>query len=200
MTALIIAYPPSGGGNHLKNILCLDKSFGNSGDLDIGKYTSGKREVHSTKGRNVTPLKIEAATRDPHHEYIIHGHFGELATQRDQINNIIDKRFIVMTIDTPRDRHLLNCRQGMLGQKSGHEYYLNEEQFYLYQPYFYQTYFTGIPTSIYTIALNEFWHPDLTQYNIVQRLNTFLNKSIDQEQAQFLHTHWQNNNHIMNFY
>ena len=195
MTALVIAYPPSGGGNHLKNILCLDSSFGNSSDLDIGVYTRGEREVHSTPGRNVSPERVAAAANDPHHEHIIHGHFGELATQRDQINSIIDKKFIVMTIDTDRDRHLLSQRQGRLGQFS-HEYYLNEEQPYLYQSYFYQNYFTGLPENIYTIALNDFWHPDLNEYKIIQQLNTFLNKAVDQQQAQFLHNHWHKNNQI----
>jgi hypothetical protein len=195
MTALVIAYPPSGGGNHLKNILCLDKSFGNSSDLNINVYTQGKREVHSTFGRNVTDERVEAAARDPHNEHIIHGHFGELATQRDQINAIVDKKFILLTIDNDRDRYLLNNRQGRLGQMS-HPYYLDEEQLYLYQSYFYQTYFTGLPENIYTIALNDFWHPDLNEYKIVQRLNTFLNKNVDQEQAQFLHTHWHINNNI----
>ena len=195
MTALVIAYPPSGGGNHLKNILCLDKSFANSNDLDVSVYTRGEREVHSTSGRNVTPERVATAAGDPHHEYIIHGHFGELATQREQINAIVDKKFIIITIDTSRDRYLLNTRQHRLGQMS-HEYYLNEEQLYLYQPYFYQTYFTGLPTNIYTIALNDFWHPDLNKYKIVQQLNTFLNKNVDQEQAQFLHTHWHKNNQV----
>lgn len=195
MTALVIAYPPSGGGNHLKNILCLDKSFGNSSDLNTDVYTNGNREVHSTAGRNITVEKVAVAARDPHHEYIIHGHFGELATQRDQLSSIVDKKFIIITIDTSRDRYLLNQRQRRLGQFS-HEYYLNEEQPYLYQPHFYQTYFTGLPEHIYTIALNDFWHPTLDKYKIVQQLNTFLNKKVDQEQAQILHNHWHANNNI----
>ena len=195
MTALVIAYPPSGGGNHLKNILCLDKSFANSSDLDVNVYTRGEREVHSTSGRNVSIERVTAAAADLHHEHIIHGHFGELATQRDQINSIVDKKFVVITIDTPRDRYLLSIRQNRLGQMS-HEYYLNEEQLYLYQPYFYQTYFTGLPENIYTIALNDFWHHDLNKYKIIQHLNTFLNKNVDQEQAQFLHTHWHKNNQV----
>lgn len=198
MSALVVAYPPSGGGNHLKNILCLDKSFGNSSDLNVEVYTQGDREVHSTSGRNVTLEKVAKVVTDPHQEYIIHGHFGELATYRDQINSIVDKKFIILTIDTVRDRYLLNIRQHRLGQMS-HEYYLNEEQPYLYQPYFYQTYFTGLSQNIYTIALNDFWHPDLNKYNIVQRLNNFLNKTIDAEQAQVLHHHWHINNDI-NYY
>jgi len=194
MAALIIAYPPSGAGNHLKNILCLDRSFGNSSDLNIDVYTRGEREVHSTTGRNVSAERV-AAANDPDLTYIIHGHFGELATQRDQINNIADKKFIIVTIDSDRDRYLLDTRQHRLGQMS-HEYYLNEEQPYLYQPYFYQTYFTGMPENIYTIALNDFWHPDLNEYKIIQGLNAFLNKNIDQEQAQFLHNHWHKNNQV----
>jgi hypothetical protein len=194
MTIVVIAYPPSAGGNHLKNMLCIDPGFANSNDLDRSKYTNGDREVHSTPGRNVQECKITAAQSSAA-DYIIHGHFGELATQRDQINSIVDKKFVVITIDTPRDRYLLSIRQNRLGQMS-HEYYLNEEQLYLYQPYFYQTYFTGLPENIYTIALNDFWHPDLNKYKIVQHLNTFLNKNVDQEQAQFLHTHWHKNNQV----
>jgi hypothetical protein len=194
MTIVVIAYPPSAGGNHLKNMLCIDPGFANSNDLDRSKYTNGDREVHSTPGRNVQECKITAAQSSAA-DYIIHGHFGELATQRDQINSIVDKKFVVITIDTPRDRYLLSIRQNRLGQMS-HEYYLNEEQLYLYQPYFYQTYFTGLPENIYTIALNDFWHHDLNKYKIIQHLNTFLNKNVDQEQAQFLHTHWHKNNQV----
>jgi hypothetical protein len=195
MSALVIAYPPSGGGNHLKNILCLDTSFGNSNDLDIEVYTRGEREVHSTPGRNVRDYRVSNAANDPDRMHIIHGHFGELATQRDSINDIVDKKFIVITIDSDRDRYLLNTRQHRLGQMS-HEYYLHEEQPFLYQSVFYQTYFTGIPENIYTIALNDFWHPNLNEYKIVERLNTFLNKNVDSQQAQFLHTHWHNNNQV----
>jgi hypothetical protein len=197
MTVVVIAYPPSAGGNHLKNMLCIDPNFANSNDLDQTKYTNGDREVHSTPGRNIQEYKITAAENSAS-DYIIHGHFGELAIERNRINAIADKKFIVVTIDTERDRYLLSNRQGRLGQMS-HPYYLDEEQPYLYQPYFYQTYFTGQPENIYTIALNDFWHPDLTAHNIIPGLNTFLNKNVDQEQAQVLHNHWHINNDI-NYY
>jgi hypothetical protein len=194
MTVVVIAYPPAGGGNHLKNILCLDKSFDNSSDLDISKYTSGEREVHSTTGRNMQEHRVneaETATQD----YILHGHFGELAPWRTRINAIEDKKWIIININTVRDRRLLDERQHRLGQW-GHEYYLNEEQPYLYQPEFYQTYFTGRTESVYTISINDLWNPDFEQSKIVHQLNVFLNKNIDQAQAQFLHSHWHTNNHI----
>jgi hypothetical protein len=194
MSAIIIAYPPSGGGNHLKNMLCLDASFANSSDLDRNRYTRGEREVHSTPGRNMQEYRIDQA-ESAEQDYILHGHFGELAPWRNRINAIEDKKWILITIDTNRDRYLLANRQQRLGQW-GHEYYLNEEQFYLYQPEFYQTYFTGRSENIYTIALNDFWHHDLQQYEIIKRLNSFLNKNVDQSQAQFLHNHWHKNNQI----
>ena len=197
MSVIILAYPPSGGGNHLKNILCLDANFANSGDLNRRNYDEGNREVHSTPGRNMQEYRLdEAETAEK--DYILHGHFGELAPWRDRLNAIEDKKWLLISIDTLRDRHLLSNRQQRLGQW-GHEYYLNEEQFYLYQPKFYQTYFTGRPENIYTMALNDFWHPDLQQYKIIDRLNSFLNKNIDVEQAQILHRQWRTNNDI-NYY
>jgi len=194
MSVVIIAYPPSGGGNHLKNILCLDSSFANSSDLDVKKYTSGEREVHSTTGRNMNLDRVVAA-ETVQQDYILHGHFGELAPWRDRINAINNKKWVLLNFDTKRDRYLLNTRQHRLGQFS-HEYYLNEEQPYLYQSEFYQSYFTGSAENIYTMALNDFWNPDFNQSQIIQQLNVFLNKNIDQAQAQVLHSQWHINNDI----
>lgn len=194
MSVVIIAYPPSAGGNHLKNILCLDKSFANSSDLNIDNYTSGNREVHSTTGRNMRLQRVEHAI-ESQQDYILHGHFGELAPWRSQINSIQDKKWILINIDSERDRYLLDIRQHRLGQW-GHEYYLNEEQPYLYQPEFYQSYFTGQRENIYTMVLNDFWNPSLEQSQIIQQLNIFLNKDINVDQAQTLHTHWHVNNNI----
>lgn len=197
MTVVVIAYPPGGGGNHLKNILCLDPSFANSTDLDQSKYTSGEREVHSTPGRNMQEFKIlEAETAAG--DYILHGHVGELAPYRNRINSISNKKWILISIDSSRDQYLLDTRQHRLGQ-FGHEYYLKEEQPYLYQAEFYQSYFTGSAENIYTIALTDFWNSNLAQSQIIQQLNVFLNKNIDQEQAQVLHNHWHINNDI-NYY
>jgi len=194
MTVVVIAYPPSGGGNHLKNMLCLDSSFANSADLDRSNYIEGNREVHSTHGRNIQEYRMHEA-ETTHSDYILHGHFGELAPWRQRINNIANKVWLLINIDLLNDRRLLNIRQNRLGQ-FGHEYYLNEEQPYLYQPEFYQSYFTGSAETIYTIALTDFWNPDLGESKIIQQLNAFLNKNIDQAQAQILHSQWHINNDI----
>ena len=194
MTVVVIVYPPAGGGNHLKNMLCLDASFANSNDLNRQNYVKGNREVHSTPGRNMQEYRMNEA-ESAEQDYILHGHFGELAPWRDRINAIKDKKFVVVSISTERDQYLLDNRQRRLGQW-GHEYYLREEQPYLYQTEFYQTYFTGQPENIYTIALNDVWHPDLKHSQIIQQLNSFLNKHVDVEQAQALHRQWHINNDI----
>jgi len=194
MTVVVIAYPPSAGGNHLKNILCLDRSFANSKDLDQTKYTNGNREVHSTPGRNMQECRVAEAERSDT-DYILHGHFGELAPYRNRINSISNKKWVLISIDSPRDQYLLDNRQHRLGQ-FGHEYYLKEEQPFLYRVEFYQSYFTSSIENIYTIALNDFWNPDLNQSQIIQQLNVFLNKNIDTAQAQVLHSQWHINNDI----
>jgi hypothetical protein len=194
MTVVVIAYPPSAGGNHLKNMLCLDTSFENSSDLDVTKYTSGEREVHSTSGRNMQEDRMQQAETGTG-DYILHGHFGELAPWRSRINSIQNKKFVIISIDTQRDKFLLDQRQHRLGQW-GHEYYLYEEQPFLYTSALYQTYFTSQPENIYTITLNDFWHPNLAHYKIIDQLNSFLNKNIDPNQAQDLHRYWYSNNNI----
>lgn len=194
MSVVFIAYPPSAGGNHLKNMLCLDATFANSNELDQGKYFRGEREVHSTPGRNMQEQKLinaESAVDD----YILHGHFGELAPWAERICSMEDKKFVVITIDTERDQDLLDHRQHRLGQW-GHEYYLREEQPYLYQTAFCQKYFNVQAYNMYTMALTDFWNPDLAQSQIIQQLNSFLNKNIDVEQAQVLHRQWHINNDI----
>jgi hypothetical protein len=139
--------------------------------------------------------RIQAAA-GAEQDYILHGHFGELAPWRTQLNSIANKKWLLISINDVRDRYLLNERQHRLGQ-FGHDYYLNEEQPFLYQPEFYQNYFTGTPESIYTLSIDDFWNPDITK--TINNLNSFLNKSINAEQAQVLHRQWHINNDI-NYY
>ena len=146
--ATVIAYPPSGGGNHLKNLLCLSDAFANSSDLNLEPYKTGNREVHSTAGRNMNQYRMDCALSSSGN-FILHGHFGELAPYRQTINAIQHKRFVIVTIDTPNDRQLLQARQSRLGQQS-HDYYLHEEQYFLYQAQMYTSYFTGTESEIFS--------------------------------------------------
>jgi hypothetical protein len=197
MTVTIIAFPPGAGGNHLKNMLLMDRSFENSYELNLDNYNNGNREVHSAPGRNIQEHKILQA-KNATEDYVLHGHFGELAQYRDQIVSIENKKFILITLDTQRDKFLLGTRQKRLGQHS-HDYYLHEEQEYLYQSKFYQIYFTTVLSNIYTIPVNEYWHPNLFHYGVLNRVNTFLNKNINVSEAQVLHNRWHINNDI-NYY
>ena len=198
MQATIIAYPPSGGGNHLKNLLCLSNVFANSSDLDLEPYETGNREVHSTSGRNMNKYRMADALASTG-DFILHGHFGELAPYRESINNIHNKKFVVVTIDTAKDRCLLQQRQNRLGQHS-HEYYLHEEQYFLYQSQMYSTYFTGQESAIFSFPLTELWHPVINYTTTWDRLNSFLGINIDLAQAQRLHDQWRANNQMSSYY
>ena len=195
--ATIIAYPPSGGGNHLKNLLCLSGAFANSHDLNLEPYQSGNREVHSTSGRNMNEYRIADAMASLGN-FILHGHFGELALYRDTINSIHHKKFVIVTIDTQKDQQLLQIRQERLGQQS-HDYYLYEEQYFLYQPQMYSTYFTGQESNIFSFPLTELWHPVINYTTTWDRLNSFLGINIDLAQAQRLHDQWRANNQMSTY-
>jgi len=196
--ATIIAYPPSGGGNHLKNLLCLSSTFANSNDLNLEPYQTGNREVHSTSGRNMNEYRMTDALSSSG-DFILHGHFGELAPFRSEINKIEQKKFVIVTIDTDRDRRLLESRQGRLGQRS-HDYYLHEEQYFLYQSAMYNTYFTGQESEIFSFPLTELWHSVINYNGTWDRLNSFLGINIDLAQAQRLHDQWRANNQMSNYY
>jgi hypothetical protein len=193
MPAVIISYAPGGGGNHFKNMLCLDPMFVNSKDLDVAVYseqTQPPGTVHSPPGRNVHETFLQGILTDTEKCYIIHGHFGELAPYRDIINQIPDKKFLILGIDNELDQQLLDRRQNRLGHKQ-HSYYIKEEQPLLYRPAMYTSYFSGkTQEDVCVIPLYEAWHPDLSTHDIVGRINRFLNTNIDQSHAQHLHDLW----------
>jgi hypothetical protein len=197
MNATIIAYPPAGGGNHLKNLLCLSGAFANSSDLNLEPYKTGNREVHSTGGRNMNEYRVADALASSG-DFILHGHYGELALYRETINNIQNKRFVIVTIDTTQDRAKLQERQNQLGQHS-HAYYLHEEQYFLYQSAMYSTYFTGQEPAIFSFPLTELWHPVINYTATWDRLNSFLGINIDLAQAQQLHDQWRSNNNFIKY-
>jgi hypothetical protein len=196
--ATIIAYPPSGGGNHLKNLLCLSDAFANSSDLNLEPYNTGNREVHSTSGRNMNQYRMADALSSSG-DFILHGHFGELAPFRETINSIQYKRFVIVNIDTQQDRQVLQTRQKRLGQQS-HDYYLHEEQYFLYQSQMYSTYFTGQECDIFSFPLTDLWHSAINYNGTWDRLNSFLGINIDLAQAQRLHDQWRANNQMSSYY
>jgi hypothetical protein len=200
MSTVIVAYCPSAGGNHLKNILSLSSLFANRTELDLSVYeridqTSGA--VHSISGRNVQDIFIDRIQAHPDHCWLLSGHFGELAPFKSALTTA-DKKFIIVTIDTPVDRRLLANRQQRMGQQC-HPYWLEEEQLYLYQPEMYQTYFDVPAQNIATVSLYDLWHPTLCNGAVIDKINDFLKIDIDQESAQILQQKWWQGNFEFDF-
>jgi hypothetical protein len=195
VSAVIVAYCPSAGGNHLKNILSLSALFANRGEMDLTVYdradqTSGA--VHSVNGRNVQDVFIDRMIQRPDLCWLLSGHFGELASVKQSLSTI-DTKFLIVTMDQSVDRQLLSRRQNRLGQQC-HPYWLEEEQLYLYRPDMYQTYFGVDLTDIATISLYDLWHPTLCNHSVLTKINEFLNVNIDAESAQNLQQKWWNSN------
>ena len=200
MSAVIVAYSPSAGGNHLKNILSLSSLFANRTELDLSVYervdqTSGA--VHSISGRNVQDIFIDRIQARPDHCWLLSGHFGELAPFKSALSTA-DKKFIIVTIDNPVDRRLLANRQQRMGQQC-HPYWLEEEQRYLYQPKMYQTYFDVPAQNIATVSLYDLWHPTLCNSAVINKINDFLKIDIDPESAQILQQKWWQGNFEFDF-
>jgi len=200
MSAVIVAYCPSAGGNHLKNILSLSSSFANRVELDLSVYervdqTSGA--VHSIGGRNVQDIFIDRMHTHPGQCWLLSGHFGELAPVRSALATV-DKKFIIVTINNAVDQKLLTNRQQRMGQHC-HPYWLEEEQPYLYQPLMYQTYFDIPVENITTVSLYDLWHPTLCNGSVIEKINDFLNIYIDLESAQNLQKKWWQGNFEFDF-
>lgn len=200
MSAVIVAYCPSAGGNHLKNILSLSSTFANHSEMDLSVYeridsTSGA--VHSIDGRNVQDIFIERMHAHPNQCWLMSGHFGELSPVRSALLTV-EKKFVIVTIDTVQDRRLLSYRQTRLGQQC-HPYWLEEEQLYLYQPLMYRTYFDVAPENITTVSLYDLWHPTLCDGTVIDRINDFLKIDISPESALNLQKKWWQGNFEFEF-
>lgn len=200
MSAVIVAYCPAAGGNHLKNILSLSPMFANHREMDLTVYdradqTSGA--VHSVSGRNIQDIFVDRMLQQPDQCWLLSGHFGELAPIRQSLLNV-DLKFLIITIDQSTDRRLLARRQQRLGQQC-HPYWLEEEQLYLYQPKMYQTYFGVDPAKIATVSLYDLWHPTLKDHSVLTKINKFLNINIDVESAQKLQQKWWSSNFEFEF-
>jgi hypothetical protein len=195
MAAVIVAYCPAAGGNHLKNLLSLSSSFANHAEMDLTVYdradqTSGA--VHSIDGRNVQDVFIDRMLDHPSQCWLLSGHFGELAPIKSTLLTV-DKKFLIITIDTVIDRRLLERRQQRLGQHC-HPYWLEEEQLYLYQPEMYQTYFNVDPANIATVSLYDLWHPTLQDGTVITKINQWLDIDIELDTAQNLQKKWWDSN------
>lgn len=190
MSICIVYYCPGAAGNHLKNIINLDPNMRGHADLDMNIYGIEKMNqgtAHARAGRNVIREELEHIARNPEERWCICAHFGELAPKRDLLMQIPDRKIVIISIESPADRWLLETRQKKLGQNC-HPYWLHEEQPYLYDRAICKEYWRT-PDTI-KISLEHFWHPDLQHHTIVPELNRFLGTNINEETARDLHRAW----------
>lgn len=196
MSLTVVYYTPSAAGNHLKNIINLDPNMRDNARLDLGMYEKHNMiqgTAHARAGRNVQKEELEIMIREPEHRWCICGHFGELAPKRDLLLQIPDRRFVIIGIESPTDRWLLEIRQRRLGQQC-HAYWLHEEQPYLYDYNMCKEYWRTL--AVHKIGLEHFWNPDLRQHQIISQLNRFLGCAIPESIAQDLHSRWWQANFI----
>lgn len=196
MSLTVIYYPPSAAGNHLKNLINLDPSMRDNARLDLDMYEQHKMiqgTAHAKAGRNVQKEELEVIIREPDHRWCICGHFGELAPKRDLLLQVPDRKFVIIGIESPTDRWLLEARQQRLGQQC-HPYWLHEEQPYLYDYHMCKEYWRT--RAVHKIGLEHFWNPDLGHHQIISQLNLFLGCAIPESIAQELHARWWQANFI----
>jgi hypothetical protein len=191
MSVVVVSYPPAAGGNHLKNILCLSNYFANHSELDSTVYDQKfvpPGTVHCIRGRNVQDQFIQRIIDNPDQCWILAGHIGELAPYRSQLLSQT-RKFISISIDTPRECRMLEQRQQRLGQQN-HPYWLHEEQPFFYQSLMYKTYFETSTDNILTVPLMNLWHPTLQQGQVLDSLDEFLSIKLERLPAEILHKKW----------
>jgi len=185
MTIIIISFPPSAGGNHLKNIL----TASNDSEYFLTMYNNNNnKSFHRTPGSNLKKEDCINAISQPG-THILHGHFGEIMAHQKYIDQMLDKKFIILSPDTSEDRRLLRTRTQLLGQPTlDAENYFDQEQVFLYEPFIYNRYFRTSMSNIMNISISEWFTNDID--SVIERLNQFLNCKLDTEYVKQLHSDW----------
>lgn len=192
MPCTICYYIPGGGGNHLKNLLSITGGFCNSHDFDPAVYSDVPQPtgtVHSVPGRNIHEGLVHEVCNSRDQDWLLLGHFGELAPWRETIREWPDVRWIILSIDSEQDRMLLRSRHQRL-QQHIHPYWLDEEQPWLYHRDMCAKYFGADETKVITISLEDFWCPDVNQSQWITQCEQFLKLTVPRQAAQTLHDIW----------
>ena len=184
MTTIIIAFPPSAGGNHLKNILTLDYNTA------LALYNKSTTTFHTQPGTNLKEQSCMDALSIPG-LHILHGHFAEIMSYQKYIDQIQNKKFVILSPDTPNDRSLLRARQKSLGQNQtslSAEDYFDQEQVFLYEPFMYTRYFNTPMSQIMNISISEWFTDNIDP--VIKRLTQFLEIDLDVNRVRQLHNIW----------
>jgi len=198
MAINIIAYPPGGGGNHLRNLCDLDGRFQDQWPwqwvreqrVGLAPYDNPlgmPGEVHSLPGRNIHEVFVNHITESPEQPYLLQGHFGELAAHAASIRTWSGTRWLIVTMDHEQDRHLLRQRQHRLQY---HPYWMDEEQIFLYRPEMYAHFFCAVPQRITTLPIQQLWQRDVTASGVLAAMAQAFDITVDPKMAQTLHDKW----------
>jgi len=198
MSINIIAYPPGGGGNHLRNLCDLDGRFQDQWPwgwvreqrVGLAPYHSPRGqpgEVHSLPGRNIHEVFVHEISEHPATDYLLQGHFGELASHAAVIRDWPKTRWLLVTMDSEQDRQLLRQRQQRLQY---HPYWLDEEQIFLYRAEMYTHFFAAWPNQIQTISVSQLWQRDITGSGVLDVIDRAFDITVDATAAQLLHHKW----------
>ena len=194
MPAVLIMFPPGSGGNHLRNLISTAYT-----DLvsELNKfYDLDKRSVHLNPGDNLDRKLLMQTLHKKSTTCLLHGHFGEFASVRDQIQQLEHKKFIVISPDTIKDRALLWQRQRMLGETQfDAESYFGGEQVFLYEPSMLQYYFNTSMDDFMHISITDWFVSDITP--VIDRINWCLQINLDVDLCMQLHQQWLVKNNIL---
>jgi hypothetical protein len=185
MSTVFVVFPPGGGGNHLRNIIVSCYK-----DTDIlTLYGTQTKTVHFFEpGNNLQYNQIENAVSNQDQIHVLHGHFGEVMSFQQQVRSIVDKKFIILSPDTPNDRKLLNERRKSIGYINQTDDYFDAEQVFLYEPFMYHWYFQVPMDNIMNISISEWFVTDID--SVLDRISYFLKLPMNKEQISNIHNIW----------
>jgi hypothetical protein len=159
--------------------------------LDLDKiYKSSSPTVHKQYGGNffcadLTNLKIAI------------GHFGEIMSHRSLLTSLDNKKFIIISPDTIEDRVLLNQRSKHINMSEILDPvgYFGQEQVFLYEMFTYHYFFGTATENIMNISISEWFCLDIKK--ILNRIENFLNITIDIDTGLELHQLWLKKNKLL---
>lgn len=174
---LIICFPPFAGGNHVKNMIQVnEENFEKYIELYTDKAPS-QPGVHMRPGANLTKEKF-------HKNKIVHGHFGEVMSIRNDITNSGYKKWLLISPDTYECRSIISKRFGELDLDS----YYDHEQVFLYEPHMIHNYFGSKMIDIMNVSIYELFSDDIN--SVLDRIDFFLPFKLDKVKASTLHKIW----------
>ena len=177
---IIICFPPKAGGNHLRNLLTVTKE---NIDSYITLYEA-RKTVHNRVGNN---FEREDLLTD-----LMAGHFGEIMAYQNKIQEFTNKKSIIISADTYKDRKILSER--VIGEHDNLK--LDNEQDYehlfLYKPFVLHHYFGTEIKNIMNVSVTELFNDDINP--VIDRINYFISKDLARDQVNQLHKIWKSKN------